>query len=140
VNINKIILPTSILVGCIVIAGFYYASEVNKQQSIERQQRVELEEQRKTEEAKTEQAKKEYFADRKTDCLNIYKTESDKWNNIRGWRYDESSDTCYIRAKDPKPKSDAECDIKYPTGDKSWGYLNITDNLLCKAGEFENSF
>jgi len=39
---NKLVLPVSILVGCIVLGGFYYASEANKQASIEKQQQVEL--------------------------------------------------------------------------------------------------
>ena len=39
---NHLILPISILAGCIILGGFYYASETNKQKSIERQQQVEL--------------------------------------------------------------------------------------------------
>ena len=32
---SKLILPISILLGCIILGGFYYASEVNKQQQLE---------------------------------------------------------------------------------------------------------
>lgn len=34
----RLILPASILLGCVILGSFYYASEVNKQASIERQQ------------------------------------------------------------------------------------------------------
>lgn len=61
-----------------------------------------------------EQSKREYIAKRKTDCLAIYKTESDKWNNVRGWQYNEPSDsrfsfnadTCEIIYKDNKTGED----------------------------------
>lgn len=46
---NKLVLPISILLGCIIIGGFIYASQVIKQQSIEKQQQIELQ-------AKTEQS------------------------------------------------------------------------------------
>jgi hypothetical protein len=38
---TKFILPITILLGCIILGGFYYASETNKQQSIEKQQQIE---------------------------------------------------------------------------------------------------
>lgn len=37
---HKLVLPISILFGCIILGGFYYASEANKQKSIERQQQA----------------------------------------------------------------------------------------------------
>lgn len=39
---HKLILPISILLGCIILGGFFYASQINKQKSIERQQQAEL--------------------------------------------------------------------------------------------------
>ena len=39
---NKLAIPVSILLGCVILGGFYYASEINKQQSIEKQQRIDL--------------------------------------------------------------------------------------------------
>ena len=139
---KKISLPIAIVISAVVLAVAFYAVQYSKQQSIERQQMLELSQKRNMEAEKAIQEKelseREYAADRKNDCLNIYKTESDKWNNVRGWRYAESSDTCFIRYKDPAPKSDLKCDENYPTGD--YGFLNFRDNALCKDGEFENSF
>lgn len=34
-NKQKLILPISILLGCIILGGFYYASQINKQKMIE---------------------------------------------------------------------------------------------------------
>jgi flagellar biosynthesis GTPase FlhF len=51
-NKDKLILPVVILLASFVLGGFYYASQVSKQKSIERQQLLKLEEERKTEEAK----------------------------------------------------------------------------------------
>jgi nitrogen fixation-related uncharacterized protein len=142
---KKFILPVSIIIGCIIIGGFFYVSQINKQQSIERQQelkiqadkdmeRLKSEAEKEVELAKTKLETKKYLADRKQDCLDIYKTESDKWSNVRGWRFNEDDDECLIRYKDPDPKTDEECDELYPT--EYFWYKNV----LCKEGEFENSF
>lgn len=135
----KLTLPLAIVLVAIILGGAFYAIQVNKQKSIERQQEIKLQEDRLLEETKAEQVKKEYVADRKNDCLDIYKAEDDKWNNIQGWRYNEAKDKCLIRYKDPNPKSDAECDKNWPTGGDSGLYWWL-ENSLCKDGEFENSF
>lgn len=57
-NKEKLILPVIILSACIILGGFYYASQVSKQKSIERQQQVKIEEERRAEEAKIEEARK----------------------------------------------------------------------------------
>ncbi len=46
-NNNKLVLPISIMLGCVILGGFYYATQINKQQSIEKQQKFEIEEKRK---------------------------------------------------------------------------------------------
>lgn len=53
---KKLSLPVSILIASLVIGGFYYLSQINKQKSIERQQLVE---QAKAEEEKNMQLGKE---------------------------------------------------------------------------------
>lgn len=139
---NKFIWPLAIILASIVLGGSFYAVQISKQESIERQQSLELEEERRIEGLKAEQTQKEYSAKRKTDCLAIYNTEHDNWNNVRGWRYDESDDECYIRYKNPDTKTDAECDELYPkkTEDGKLSLLFWRENALCKDGEFENSF
>ena len=36
-KINKLSLPITILVGCVILGGFYYASQISKQNSIKQQ-------------------------------------------------------------------------------------------------------
>ncbi len=88
-KLNKLSLPAVILIASIVLGGFYYASQLNKQQSIEKQQQIKIEQERQETEAKAEQDKRDYIAKRKTECLAIYKAESDKWNNTESWNYIE---------------------------------------------------
>jgi hypothetical protein len=113
-NKHHLILPTSILIGCVILGGAYYAVQLNKQVSIERQQQVDLQQKQEelkaktdADQAKAEQDKRDYIAKRKVECLAIYKTESDKFNNVRRWSYIEpvssglknlilNSDTCEI--------------------------------------------
>ncbi|MBU1031954.1 hypothetical protein KKE03_03475 [Patescibacteria group bacterium] len=67
-KLNKLSLPTVILIASLVIGGFYYASEVNKQKSIERQQEMKIQEEKtKTDQIKQEQ---EQTAKQLQDCLN----------------------------------------------------------------------
>lgn len=51
---NKLSLPAVILIASIILGGFYYASQVSKQRSIEKQQEIKLQEDRRVEEAKAE--------------------------------------------------------------------------------------
>lgn len=142
---EKIIFPASIVVSMIVLAVGFYAVQNNKQQSIERQQILKLQEERMTERIRAEQEKKEFIAKRKTDCLDIYKTEINKWNNTQGWRYDEDSDLCYIIYKEKSPKSDVQCEKEYDDSKKIFSPdvpppSIFMDYLHCVDGTFEKSF
>ena len=44
---NKLALSIAILLASIILGGFYYASQINKQKSIERQQAIKIEEDKK---------------------------------------------------------------------------------------------
>jgi len=102
-KLNKLSLPATILIASLILGGFIFASQVIKQQSIERQQQIELEAKERQQQielkAKAEQDNRNYIAKRKLDCLAIYKTESDKFNNIRSWNYKEP-----FKTKDPLKK------------------------------------
>lgn len=41
-RLNKLSLPATILIASIVLGSFYFASQINKQNSIEKQQQIEL--------------------------------------------------------------------------------------------------
>ena len=98
-KINKLTLPATILIASIVLGGFFYVSQLNKQRSIDRQQ-----------EAKAEQEKKEYVAKRKIECYGVYEKERVKFNNVDDFEYSEERDACIVKYKSDKPaKSTEEC-------------------------------
>ena len=41
-KLNKLSLPAVILIASVILGGFFYASQVNKQRSIERQQEIKI--------------------------------------------------------------------------------------------------
>ena len=59
---HRLILPMSILLGCIILGGFYYASETNKQLYIEKKQEMKLSEDQKLAEAQMEQTNQNQLA------------------------------------------------------------------------------
>ena len=120
-KLNKLILPIVILGASIILGGFFYASQVNKQQSIERQQEIKLQDDRRAEEAKAGQVKKEYIAKRKGECYSLYEKEWNKWNNVKSNEYDEEKDVCLIRYATDFWKG-KNCDDYFPN------YLDCINN------------
>lgn len=78
---NKIIIPASILLASIILGGFYFFAQVGKQNSIERQQRAAIE-------SDKEKQIRDYIAKRKMDCMEIWKEEGKKFNNVKDWKYE----------------------------------------------------
>jgi hypothetical protein len=64
---NKLVLPISIIIGCIILGGFFYASQANKQASIERQQQLDLRVKQAEQQAITDQ--NNMVASEKADCV-----------------------------------------------------------------------
>jgi len=130
-KINKLTLPATILIASIIIGGFYYASELNKQKSIERQQLAELQAQKQTEQIKSEQEKKEYTVKRKQDCYELETSERKKWNNVNDSFYDEENDVCVVRYKTNEYKG-KNC---------SEDYKGVLDMMIdCMDGVFRKTF
>jgi len=136
---NKAILiwPIVVIIVSCILGGSYYLSQIKKQESIEKQQRIELL-------AKQELAKKEYIASQKKACLEIYQSESKKWNNANSWNYEEISYKCIITYKATNKKTKAQCE-----DDLNRAKLVYKDNLpisvlhdfaLCVDGFFESEF
>jgi len=78
-QINKltfpnITLPATILIASLILGGFYYASQVNKQRSIERQQQIKIEQQRQAKE-EAEQALNACLADAEEAYSNLWDKE-----------------------------------------------------------------
>ena len=79
---QRLILPISILFGCIVLGGFIYASQISKQKSIEKQQQIDIrakENQQQLDlQIKKEEVKAKIEADQETETnklLSKYREE-----------------------------------------------------------------
>lgn len=66
---NKLILPVSIILGCIILGGFFYAIQISKQSSIEKQQQINI--QQKQMEVDIKQAENKIQENQLQDCLNF---------------------------------------------------------------------
>lgn len=132
-KVNRLSLPATILIASIVLGGFYYASQASKQGSIERQQEAE----RLADKNREDQL---FITKQKESCLNIYKVEINKWNNVNGWRYDEAKDNCYIQYRESIKKTAQQCDVEYKNEEGDVSPLFFMDWLLCKDGLFEKVF
>lgn len=140
---NKLLLPVTILIASIILGGFFYASQVNKQRSIEKQLEIKLQEDGRIEGAKAEQNKKEYITKRRNECYNIYLQEKKDWTNVSAFEYSELRDICIVRYKSSEPaKTGEECeemikniwDIKDDIlREMIWdNYINCTNNTFSK--------
>ncbi|MBD0327986.1 MAG: hypothetical protein ICV68_16280 [Pyrinomonadaceae bacterium] len=119
-------------VAVLLVAIFFGMVYFNNQQAAEAERRIQAEIERR----------REYAAERKDACLNIYKTESDKRKNTTGWRYEEDEDTCYIEYKDNEPAPKEECEEMKPPDTlqpDTWIRLYRLYEL-CMNGRFERSF
>lgn len=104
----------SIIVGALIVAlsvAYYLVifmpqKERAKIEQQKQDQRATIEKERVVK----EQQQKEYVAKRKSDCLQVYKTEDAKWNNVSSYEYVEKMDRCYVLYKNQeRQKSKEEC-------------------------------
>lgn len=66
---TKLPLSITILFSSIILGGFYYASEINKQRSIEHQLEMKLTEERRVEETKVNE--KAFEAEVRSHCVEV---------------------------------------------------------------------
>jgi hypothetical protein len=128
---QKLVLPICIIIGCLILGGFYYATQVQKQQSIEKQQKIDLEAKEVERQIKVEQEKKEYIVKRKAECYDLETSERKKFNNVDGSGYNEEKDVCIVRYKTDEYKG-VDCETKYKD--------NFSLRFQCKLGIFTNEF
>lgn len=127
-KLNKLSLPAVIIIASLILGGFYFASQVIKQKSIERQQEIKLETERQETEAKAEQEQKEYVAKRKMECYEMYLSEKKRVSNVENYGYVENynldgtpdyrDDTCEIIYENTKYNKRV-CEQKYKEYDDS---------------------
>lgn len=78
-KLNKLSLPATILIVAVVLGGFYFVVENNKQRSIERQQQIKIEQEEKEKSAE-QQAREEAVQALNTCTANAESNYSDRWH------------------------------------------------------------
>jgi len=78
-KLNKLSLPVTIIIASLILGGFFYASQVNRQRSIERQQEVKIE-QEKQKQLIEQEAKEEAKQALNTCIGNVEENYSDRWH------------------------------------------------------------
>jgi len=94
---KKLLLPVTILLASIVLGGSYYMVQVNKQKSTEKQQQVQLQEDRRIEEVRVEKEKADGIFNDSVRCKILLNDLKQRWNNIIGIYYSESQNTCIVQ-------------------------------------------
>lgn len=82
---TKILIPISILIGAILIAGVYFGIEYNKQKSIERQQEAKMREDKAQKDADNARAELKLKQD---ECEALASGVKKRWYNVMGVTYD----------------------------------------------------
>jgi len=123
-KINKLSLPATILVASIILGGFYYGSQVSKQNSIEKQQQIKIGQEKQEELSKElkEQQTKEDAEIALNSCLRVvlavYKDALNTWGE-----YGKTCDTSYClegatksmnEAKSEQEREEAQCYQRFP--------------------------
>lgn len=101
-NKEKIFIPIAIVLAAVILSIGYYAVQLQKQQSIERQQMIEIEAETAEKEAQREQEERDYVNERKKECFEIEQSKREIYNNVDHSEYIEFSDQCVIRYLNPK--------------------------------------
>jgi len=102
-KIEKIFLPISLILVALILWWSFYFVQIEKQHSIERQYKLKMELEKEKLEKDKEKIKilkenddRKYISKRKKECLEIYKIESEKWNNVNWYKYNIEKDECFI--------------------------------------------
>jgi hypothetical protein len=92
-KLNKLSLQSTIIVGCLILGGFYYASQTSKQKSIEKQEQI------KQDLASTKQE----LTDKQNECEALSSGVKKKWYNVMGVTYDKDFwQECVVTYTDTK--------------------------------------
>lgn len=94
---NRLILPIAILIASIILGGFFYASQLNKQKSIERQQEIKLQDDKRVAKEKAEQDKTDKTFINNLKCQTLLKDLKQRWDNVVGIYYSELENTCIVK-------------------------------------------
>ena len=110
-NLNKLSLPATIIIASLILGGFFYAIQINKQKSIEQQQWIKSQEDRRQQEAKLQDDRLQQTIKNDLESLKLKQDECKalsagvmkKWDNVMGVTYDnEVWQECVVTYTDTK--------------------------------------
>jgi hypothetical protein len=90
---NKLVLPITILLGCIILGEFFYASQVIKLQDnrrVDEVRAVKADEQKEIDDANID-------FDNRLKCQALFKELKQRWNNVVGIYYSKMENSCVIK-------------------------------------------
>ncbi len=99
-NKKEFVLPVSIVLASIILGSFFYAIQINKQDSIERQQRLKISYEERVAEKNTEEESEEKVFANNLKCQSLVKELKQRWYNVVGIRYSEILNTCIVKYMD----------------------------------------
>ena len=129
-NINKLLLPIVILLGCIILGGFYYATQISKQGSIEKQQEIKIEQEKQDQLSKEqkEQQAKEDAKKALESCLSLADTNySHQWYEECKSQGKLTSECISLHEMTPEEYANQNPDDKIP----SFGFIMAKSDCLC---------
>lgn len=94
---EKTTLPIAIVIAALILGVAFYAVQANKQESIERQQLIKIQEDRKKEEAKEEKEREEKRFANELKCQSLLDGLKERWYNVVGIYYSEWQNTCIVK-------------------------------------------
>lgn len=94
---SKVLLPISILLGSIILWWFFYVVQLNKQQSIEKQQELKLQMDNRDLEIREKKEKEETRFNNNLKCQTLLKDLRQRWNNVVGIYYSDVQNTCIVK-------------------------------------------
>ena len=98
-KLNKLSLPVVIIIASLILGGFFYAIQVNKQNSIEKQQQIKLRDDRQQQEISNALNDLKLKQD---ECKALSAGVMKKWNNVMGVTYDNDFwKECVVTFTDP---------------------------------------
>lgn len=98
-----IIIATSLIVCSVIIGGSIISVQSNKQNSIERQQRISLEAKRVEMVAKEIKDEQDDIFNKSLECEKLLAGLKKRWNNVIGIRYSSFENSCMVKfTKDGK--------------------------------------
>ena len=124
---NHLILSSFILIGCVILGSFYYASEKEKRQSIERQQLIKIAEDKKAADDKNLQ-------NAKSKCIDFINGQEDEIRKLTTYSPFVEDRGCFIEAGCEQGVKDDTYKAKFSTCHNDY-YNNCLNGLKEEANK-----